>query len=101
MTISRLKHDELRNLIEKLYDHIGFDVPDDRPRYAGYLRIDRPFCLDEDGYFVIYQGLKRSIFGIENFGDKWSNQGLEDEIHKLLLELQNLKIITPCQTLKA
>jgi len=91
MTISIQKHDELRRLIENLHNHISFDVPDDRPLYAGYLRIDRPFCLDEDGYFVIYQSLKRSIVNIENLGEKWSNQGLEQEIHKLLLELATLK----------
>lgn len=92
MTISIQKHDELRSLIENLYNHINLGAPDEnRPLYASYLRIDKPFYLDEDGYFVIYQSLKRLIFNIENIGEKWSNQGLEEEIHKLLLELATLK----------
>lgn len=90
MAISIQQHNELCSLIKNLYDHISFDVPD-RPTYAGYLRIDRPFCLDDDGYFVIYQSLKRSILNIGNIGEKWSNQGLEEEIHKLLSELATLK----------
>jgi hypothetical protein len=92
MTISTQKHAELLSTIENLYNHINIGVPDEnRPLYAGYLSIDKPFYLDEDGYFVIYQSLKRAIVSIENIGDKWSNQGLEAEIHKLLLELATLK----------
>ena len=92
MTISTQKHDELHSIIENLYNHINLGIPDEnRPLYAGYLSVDRPFYLDEDGYFVVYQSLKRLIFNIQNVGEKWSNQGLQDEIHKLLLDLAALK----------
>ncbi len=91
MTVSKEKHSELHSIIEGLYNNISFDLPHNQLHYAGYLRVDRPFYLDEDGYFVVYQNLKRSIFNIEIIGEKWSKQELDEEIHKLLLNLAEYK----------
>ena len=66
------------------------DIPEE-PSYRGYLDLETPFALDHDGYHISYVGLLRSVFQLPNIGEKWSEDGIQEQGHQLLLSLAETK----------
>ena len=91
MSISKEIIDDLAKHISGLFDHLTISNVPDRAIYRGYLDIDHPFSLDEKGYYFHYQSLKKIIVSLENYGEKWSDQAINEKIHSLLLELAEVK----------
>jgi hypothetical protein len=81
----------LSHSITDLYDQLVVkDVPEDA-LYLGYLNRETKFGLNEKGYRIAYIGIIRQIFALPEIGEKWSDDGLKELGHKLLLQLAEHK----------
>ena len=91
MDVSKEIINNLAEHINRLFDHLTIsNVPEHAP-YRGFLSIDRPFSLNDEGYYIHYQGLKKSIISLENYGGKWSDQAINEKINDLLFDLAHSK----------
>lgn len=66
------------------------DIPD-RPSYRGYLDRDTQFALDYDGYRDSYIGLLQQVFALPNIAEMWSEDGIQELGHNLIVDLAKLK----------
>jgi hypothetical protein len=91
MKITQDEIDLFRTLIIDLYDHLFTkNIPDKAP-YFGYLEIDKPFALDEHGYWSAYIGIIQKAFQLPSVDNTWSEEGLQGIVHDLLLDLAKKK----------
>jgi len=99
MKVPKEKLDDIEMHITGLFNHLTISNVQDRAPYVGYLDDKHLFSLDEDGYYLHYQSLKKSILSLENYGQKWSDNAISEKIHTLLLELAQIKNknMTPLQ----
>lgn len=91
MAISKDQVSEFAELISDLFDQIILDDVPDEPSYRGYLDRDTPFALDEQGYRISYLGLVQRVFQIPHISEMWSEDGVQELAHDLLLSLASLK----------
>lgn len=91
MTITQDQIEEFSKSIAKLFNRILLnDIPEDAS-YRGFLDSETPFGLDYFGYRNSYLGLLRQVFQMPNIAKRWSEDGIQDLGHELLLELASVK----------
>ena len=91
MSISEDQVQLFSKLISDLYDQILLgDLPEDSA-YRGFLDRETPFGLNEQGYRVSYLGLLQQVFQLPNIAEKWSEDGIQELGHELLLNLAESK----------
>ena len=91
MSINKDQISEFAGLISDLYDKILLnDLPDDSS-YRGYLDRDTPFALDENGYRTAYLPLVERVFHIPHISEMWSEDGVQDLAHSLVVSLASMK----------
>lgn len=91
MAISKDQVSEFKGFISKLYDQIILDDFPDEPSYKGYLERDTPFALDEQGYRRTYLPLVQRVFQLPHISEMWSEDGVQELAHDLLMSLASLK----------
>ena len=79
-------------LLKDLYDHIILEQIPRRPPYGGYVDREHPFALDEHGYYTAYMALLRYTYSLPNVAKSWSEDGLQELAHALLVRLADHKI---------
>ena len=91
MSITEENITEITKIIEQLFNHLLLsEIPKLAP-YQGYLLIEQPFALDEDGYFIYFQNLRKSLMLLDDIGNRWSDEALNEKIHNLLIYLADNK----------
>jgi hypothetical protein len=83
---------EFAEMISSLYEQIILDDIPERPAYRGYLDRDTEFALDDQGYRDSYLGLLQRVFALPNIADMWSEDGVQELGHGLIVELAQLKL---------
>lgn len=82
---------EFAERIASLYAQIILeDIPED-PSYRGFLDRETEFALDDQGYRETYLGLLQRVFAIPNIVEMWSEDGIQDLGHDLIVDLAELK----------
>lgn len=91
MTITSDDHREVAQLIRAVYERIKVEDLPEEPAYRGFLDEDTPFALDYHGYRDSYMGLLRRVFQIPHIAERWSEDGIQELAHQLLIELAGIK----------
>lgn len=82
---------DLAPIIDQLFRRLIIrDIPE-RVSYRGWLSEDRPFALDEEGYGQAYAALLRWVFSVPRFAYAWSEEGIAEKAHGLLLRLAQMR----------
>jgi len=91
MTITNNQIKAFSEKIADLYEHILLsDIPEEAA-FLGYLDQSTQFALDENGYHKSYFNLLQSVFQLPSIGEMWSEDGIQDLGHQLLLNLAETK----------
>ena len=91
MTTTQEKVNIFARAIEDVFNCILLtNIPKDAA-YEGHLDLNTSYALDNDGYHVYYLGLLRHVFQLPNMKDKWSEDGIQELGHELLLALAESK----------
>jgi len=87
MSITEQQVNDFASAMQEIHSRILLsDIPDDAA-YRGYLDKDTPFALDRHGYRVSYLGLLSKVFALPRIADLWSEDGIQELGHQLLLSL--------------
>ncbi len=81
-------------IARKLYDHVLIDnIPNDAPYKYGVRPDGNWFmALDRMGYYELYGELLRAIFDLPKVKNVWSEDGIQEQIVKLLSDLASIKL---------
>lgn len=82
---------EFAKRIASLYDQIILDDIPEKPTYRGYLDRETEFALDDHGYRDTYIGLLQRVFAIPNISEMWSEDGVQELGHDLIVDLAQVK----------
>jgi len=91
MSVSEEQIQAFAGLIAQLYERVLLTSLPEGLAYRSYLDGTTPFGLDDDGYRTSYLGLLQSVFHLPNIVDKWSEDGIQELGHDLLLDLADTK----------
>ena len=91
MTVTEGQVQTFAEAIADLYGQLLLSDLPEKAAYRGYLDGETPFGLDDHGYRVSYLGLLRDVFQLPSIGEQWSEDGIQELGHQLMLKLAEAK----------